>query len=318
MLEPFTRALAWLHSGAPAALAVVVRVKGSAPRHGGAKMVVTGAGEIAGTIGGGRVELEVTRAAAEVAAGGRARVVSHHLVRDLAMCCGGSMEVLIVPLAGREEALEQAIATARERRPFTLHAGIAGEIAIEPGAEGAPRWDGERWREPVWPPERVILFGAGHVARAIGPRAVEVGFQVVVCDDNDTGALDRELPWAAQVIDSFDLYDVRAALGSLGRADFAVVLTRDHAIDQRLVEELIGEVELGYLGLIGSRGKIGRFRRRIVAKGIADEESWARLRAPIGLDIGAETPAEIAVAVVAELIATRAARRRAGDLSGPA
>jgi xanthine dehydrogenase accessory factor len=310
MLGPLARALEWLRTGAPAALAVVVRVKGSAPRHGGAKMVVTAAGEIAGTIGGGRVELEVTRAAAEIAAGDDARVVVHHLVRDLAMCCGGSMEVLIVPLAGAGEALEQAIAMARERRPFTLYAGLGGEVGVEPGAEGAPRWDGERWTEPVWPLERVILFGAGHVARAIGPRAAEVGFEVVVCDDNDTGALERELPWATEVIDSFDLYDVRAALGALGRADHAVILTRDHAVDQRLVEELIGEVGLGYLGLIGSRGKIGRFRRRLFAKGVADEESWARLRAPIGLDIGAETPEEIAVAVVAELIATRAARRR--------
>jgi xanthine dehydrogenase accessory factor len=84
-----------------------------------------------------------------------------------------------------------------------------------------------------------------------------------------------------------------------------VILTRDHAVDQKILEGLAG-VELDYLGLIGSRGKLERFRKRLEAKGIAVPPD---LHSPVGLDIGAETPEEIAVAIVAELVQTR--RRRA-------
>lgn len=309
----FERVRDWLAAGEAVALATVVRVAGSTPRHPGAKMAVTAGGETAGTIGGGRVELEATRAAMQVAAGGEGRVVTHHLVRDLAMCCGGSMELAITPLGDSAATVAEAAELLRRRQPLTLVAPVAGPLSIERGASGAPRWDGERWIEPLHPPERVILFGAGHVGRALGELAARAGFEVVACDDNETGALDGGEPaWADRTIHSFEAYDVRAALGALGPRDFALVMTRDHAIDQRLVEALLPEPELGYLGLIGSRGKIGRFRKRILAKGIVDEAGWARLRAPIGLDIGAETPVEIAVAVVAELIAERARRRGGG------
>lgn len=298
------------HPDGGAALAVVVATRGSVPRHPGSAMIVAPAGELVGTIGGGRIELEVTRAGVEVAGGGEPRVVSHHLVRDLAMCCGGSMDVLVVPLAPALEVLREAVDRWRRREPVALSIGLGGvALSADMPAERAPRWDGETLELPVWPTERVILFGAGHVARAIGPLAARVGFEVAVCDDGDTGALDEPLEWADHVVDSFDVADVNRALGELGRGDFVLVLTRDHAIDQKLIEKLIGNRAITYLGLIGSLGKIGRFRKRIFAKELADEESWARLSAPIGVDIGAETPDEIAVSVVAELIAERAALR---------
>ena len=296
------------HPGGHCALAVVVATRGSVPRHPGSMMIVGPDGSLVGTIGGGRIELECTRAGIEVAGGAPGRMVSHHLVRDLAMCCGGSMDVLVVPLAGAVDRLTGAVDRWRQRRPFTVEIGLEG-VAVSDGVSEAPRWDGAVFRLPVWPAERVVLFGAGHVARAIGPLAARVGFEVAVCDDDETGALSAPLDWADARVDSFDIPDVSRALGELGRGDFVLVLTRDHAIDQRLVEKLIGNRSITYLGLIGSLGKIGRFRKRIFAKGLADEQSWARLRAPIGLDIAAETPDEIAVSVIAELIAERARLR---------
>lgn len=298
------------HPDGQGALAVVVATRGSVPRHPGSVMVVGPDGALTGTVGGGRIELEVTRAGVEVAAGGAARVVSHHLVRDLAMCCGGSMDVLVVPLAPAIDALRDAAARWRRREPLALSIGLGGvSVTGETPVGRAPRWDGETLALPVWPTERVILFGAGHVARAIGPLAARVGFEVAVCDDDETGALEAPLEWADHLVDSFDLPDVRRGLGDLGAGDFVLILTRDHAIDQRLVETLIGLESITYVGLIGSLGKIGRFRKRVFAKGLGGEETWARLRAPIGLDIAAETPDEIAVSVVAELIAERAALR---------
>lgn len=300
-------AIAWLDAGEPVALVTVIRCSGSTPRHPGAKMAVRGDGAIAGTIGGGRIELEAIRAATEVARGAPARRLEHHLVRDLAMCCGGSMELYVEPAAPCRDALVACVDAAARRAPVTLITELhAGGKRVEPGARGRrPVLDGERFVEPLWPPARLVLFGAGHVARAIAPLARSVGFEVIACDDGEVTSMDEPPAWADDAVPSFDPRDVERQVGPLGAADYVVILTRDHSIDQEILERLLPREELGYLGLIGSRGKIGRFRRRLEQKGIATEERWARLHAPVGLDIGAETPEEIAVAVVAELVRTR-------------
>jgi xanthine dehydrogenase accessory factor len=275
-------------------------------------MVVGADASSFGTIGGGRVELEAARAGAEVAGGAPARLVRHHLVRDLAMCCGGSMDVLVQPVEPSARAIEGAIELAAHRRPGLLVSRLDGAaMALEekPTHTGRrPALDGDRFAEPILPPDRVILFGSGHVARALGPVLAGLGFELVVCDDNDTGALDDAPAWAARAIDSFDLPDVERALGPIGFADYLIITTRDHAIDQRILEQALAHPalhELAYLGLIGSQGKIGRFKKRLQAKGVATDDRWGRLRAPIGLDIAAETPAEIAISVAAELIRLR-------------
>jgi xanthine dehydrogenase accessory factor len=163
--------------------------------------------------------------------------------------------------------------------------------------------DGDALREGIAAPERAIVFGCGHVARALGPLLPPLGFEVIVCDDGDTGALDNAPTWADRVVDSFDVGDLEKAIGPLGPGDHVLIVTRDHAVDQRLLEDLVGR-DVGYLGMIGSRGKVGRFRKRLEAKGL-DLSRWDRLRAPIGLDLGAETPEEIAIAIAAELVALR-------------
>lgn len=296
------------------ALATVVGVSGSTPRHLGAKMLIRSDGSIFGTIGGGRIEQEITAAGVEVARGGAARIVEHHLVRDLAMCCGGSMQLYVEPVGQSVEAIARAVKLWDQRAAALLITPLDGapKVVDELGGFGgrAPSRQNDRFLEPIWPADRALLFGCGHVARAIGPLASSVGFHVVVCDDGDTGALEPHPEWADQVIGSFDRYDVEKQLGPLGPGDYVVILTRDHAIDQEVLEQLLGNDRLSYLGVIGSRGKIGRFRKRLFAKGVANDDSWSRLHAPIGLDIRAETPEEIAVSVVAELIAVRNGGRR--------
>lgn len=164
--------------------------------------------------------------------------------------------------------------------------------------------------ERVGVAERAVILGLGHVARALGGLLAGLGFEVVVCDDGDTG--NTECPaWAARLIESFDADEIERELGGFTEHDRVLIVTRDHAIDQALLEKLIVKGAIGYLGMIGSRGKVGRFRKRLEAKGLYDEARWARLHAPIGIDIGAETPEEIAVAIAAELIAIR---RRGGGV----
>lgn len=307
----FAAVLDELAAGRGVALATVVGAGGSTPRHLGARMAVIDDGRTLDTIGGGRIEHEVTTVGREVAAGGPARVVKHHLVRDLAMCCGGWMELVVAPAGPYRDVLAAAVRAIETRAAAVLETSVAdGRMAIAPapaGAGRAPAVEGGALRELVAAPERAIVFGAGHVGRALAPLLASIGYEVIVADDNDTGALDVAVPGAARTVDSFAVGDVERAIGPLGAGDHAFVVTRDHAVDERLMGELF-ERRLDYLGMIGSRGKVGRFRKRLAARGI-DPSRWAGVHAPIGLDLGAETPAEIAIAIAAELVK----RRRRGD-----
>ena len=312
----FAAALQALDAGRGVAIASVTGASGSTPRHLGARMVVADDGEQWGTVGGGKIEQLVVAAAREVAGGAAPRVVRQHLVRDLAMCCGGSMEVAITPAANSRDVLGQ-LATAR-RRLVLLTPLDGGPLVVRDPSERDPRAhdptvvDGVLV-ERVGLAERTIVFGHGHVAKKLGPLLAGLDFTVIVCDDGETGAVDAPPTWAEQVIESFDAVEVERELGGFEADDYVLIVTRDHAIDQKLLEQLIAHPRLRYIGMIGSLGKVGRFRKRLEAKGLFDETRWARVRAPIGLDIGAETPEEIAVAIAAELVACR---RRGGPTVG--
>ena len=291
------------------ALVTVITVSGSTPRHLGAHMLVSAAGSQCGSIGGGRVEFALVQIAQEVAAGGQVQIVKHNLVKDLAMCCGGSMEFLVEPLEACADIVAEIILRRANRLVSVLETDLArgGKRLIVPerAGETASREDSV-FRETISPLPRVVLFGCGHLARAIGPLARSLEFEVIICDDNATGAIDDNPPWANEVVSSFALSDVEKSVQGLGARDYLLVLTRDHGIDQRIIEEALQRVsDFDYLGLIGSLGKVARFRKRVLAKGLVSEEQWQKLHAPIGLDICAETPQEIAVSIMAELVALR-------------
>jgi xanthine dehydrogenase accessory factor len=218
------------------------------------------------------------------------------------------MEIYVEPLAASASAIERAVALWQARTPALLITPLDGSPKRVDDATAplpvAPRLVDASFVEPIRPRDRAVLFGAGHVARAIVPLAARVGFEVVVCDDGETGELEAP-PHSARVIESFEPSDVEREIGPLGAGDYLVIVTRDHAIDQAILERVLANDELTYLGVIGSLGKVGRFRKRLEAKGLATPERWGRVSAPIGVDIAAETPDEIAVSVVAELIRVR-------------
>ncbi len=307
-MDLFARAEALHREGVAAAMVVVIEARGSCPRHAGARMLVTRDGSIFGTIGGGRVEQVIVAEAVEVATGNVPRRVFHNLVRDLEMACGGAMEFFLAPIAPIAADLGQVSHLLARRCPVELTTrwdGAVGVVALDApddqrGTAPALRREPDRLVEVLVPSDRLVLFGCGHVGRAIGPLAVQVGFEVVVCDDGD-----HEPPeWADRWIPSFDVAEVERVAGRLGSNDYAVLVTRAHAIDLIILEALLPR-SLRYLGMIGSKRKVEEFRRALTEKGIATPERWQHLHAPIGLTIGAETPEEIAVSVVAQLIATR-------------
>jgi xanthine dehydrogenase accessory factor len=319
-VDVFSAALRALDAGRGVAIAAVIGAHGSTPRHLGARMAVADDGEQWGTVGGGRIEQLVVASAREVAAGAAPRVVRQHLVRDLAMCCGGTMEVVLTPAAPSRAVIA---ALADTSRPQVLVTPIdGGPLVVRPPSVGDPRAHQPvlvegALVERLGGAERAIVFGLGHVARNLGPLLANLGFAVIVCDDGETGATGTPPAWASELVESFDAAEVERVLGGFGPDDYVLIVTRDHAIDQKLLEQLIARDDVGYLGMIGSRGKIGRFRKRLEARGLLEGDAglarWARLRAPIGLDLGAETPEEIAIAIAAELVARR---RRGVDLAG--
>lgn len=253
-MELFDRLAAALRQGEEVALCTVVRSQGSSPRKSGAHMLVWLDGRSFGTIGGGTIEFKVIEQAQQALRQGTPRLVSAHLTRDLAMCCGGSMEVYVEPLAS---------------------------------------------------PPPLILFGAGHVAEALCPMAHSAGFLVTVVDEREEFVNTSRFPLAATLHHDVPT-DILDQL-PWGPHTYAVIVTHSHALDEELLRKVVGR-HWAYLGMIGSQAKVARFVSRLTSRGTPLEE-LRRVHMPIGLDIGALTPAEIAVSILAELIQ----RRRQGE-----
>lgn len=241
-------------SGKHAALATIVRVRGSIPSYEAAKILVREDGSIAGSIGGGCVEAEVVLAAQRAMREEKSRMLSFDLTDDdvdhSGLVCGGTLEVFV---------------------------------------------------EPILPPPTLFIFGAGHVSRAISKVATLAGFQTVVVDDRPDYASQKRFPEAAEVI--ADYFENAFARVQANESSYMVIVTRGHKEDLNVLRWAI-QTPARYIGLIGSKRKIKTLYERLEGEGF-DPELFKKVTAPIGLDIGAVTAEEIAVAFVSEIIATR-------------
>ena len=163
--------------------------------------------------------------------------------------------------------------------------------------------------EPIRPVDKLVIFGAGHVARPTALFAREAGWAVTVVDDRDELNTEARFPGCERVV-----RDARAYARTLpaDARTWIFLVTHDHALDQDLLETLVVH-DWAWLGLIGSRAKVTKFHLRLRAAGVPAER-LARVSAPVGLDIGAETPEEIALSVVAELVRERRGVTRAPGL----
>ena len=159
----------------------------------------------------------------------------------------------------------------------------------------------EIFLEPMVPEPRLILFGAGHVAEALCPMAAAAGFQVTVVDEREEWATPERFPTAAEILCD----DPEDALPRLPRGEgiYMIIVTHSHRLDEDLLRALSAE-PMTYLGMIGSRAKVARFVARLTARGVPPE-ALERVYMPIGLDVGAVTPAEIAVSILAQLVQVR-------------
>jgi xanthine dehydrogenase accessory factor len=329
-----------------AALALVIATEGSAPQVPGAAAVFTAAGLEAGTVGGGLLEATIQALALRALDDRLCRLVRVALDAEEAEAdgaiCGGSVTVLIDPLADEERpVVERAVAARRSRRPGALLTTLQPlqddlvsvakdwlprekfrELAL-PGRGDAVRGELERaWAlaeprlvelkgdrlfiEPVLPSPRLVIAGAGHVGKAVAHLGNLLDFEVTVIDDRAEFANRANVPDAAHVV----VEDIAAAVGAIPEDpdNYFVLVTRGHRHDAEALRACI-KSRAAYIGMIGSRHKVGLLKEEFLGKGWAAAEEWARVHTPIGLPIHSRTVAEIAVSIAAELVKVRAERQ---------
>lgn len=326
-------------------LAKITRQEGSAPRTAGTQMVVTHGGENIGTIGGGLLEAMVIEQCAELLSGGSACFRYFDLGRtDIAamdMICGGGLEVLMDPLASTPENIvlfdrwcrmaagdEEGFFIIVVRRSGDgighiahglIDAGgcVHGHLPLTPAVAVSlaracrsagtttmvsVEQDLEVILEPIRKPKFAIILGAGHVAQPTAHFAAQSGFRVAVLDDRSDFANTSRFPDAHEVRVLADFEHAFEEV-HVDRDSFIIIVTRGHLHDKVVLAQAL-RTNAGYIGMIGSRRKRDVILGQLVEEGFTRED-LKRIHSPIGLDIGAQTPVEIAVSIVAEMIAKK-------------
>ncbi len=311
----------WRSRGDRVAMARVVATRRSAPRPVGSKLIVSDQGELAGSVSGGCVENEVVEAAREVLAGGQPRLLTYGISDDLALSvglpCGGEIDVWVSE-PGPELLQELAAVTREERRAVSLVDLEAGtERLVRDGEEGSAdelirgghskvvELEGTRYFADVFgPPPRLFIYGAVDTADALCAAAKGLGWHTIVADARARFATKQRLPHADEILVAWP--EDALARAQPDHATALVVLTHDDKFD---VPMLVGALQSDafYVGALGSRRNQERRRERLHEAGV-DEASLERISGPAGLDIGAHSPAETAISMLAEIMAVRAGR----------
>ncbi|MEO0621634.1 MAG: XdhC/CoxI family protein [Pseudomonadota bacterium] len=316
-------ALSWHREGRGAALATVVDTWGSAPRPIGAQLAISGASDLMGSVSGGCVEGAVIAEALEGIEAGDARLMEFGVSDDdafaVGLTCGGRIRVLVEPIGSAlpEEFLTTLVEARSERRPIAIETRIAP--ADTPIARiGRPehrflgysdvptRFDADRsgFEEAAPdrfisihnPPLRLAIVGGVHIAQPLAAMARHAGYDVIVIDPREAFASPERFPGERLVHDWPD-----AALDALGLdlRTAVTLLTHDPKIDDAALMRALPS-EAFYIGALGSKRTHAKRVARLQEAGFS-EAQIARIDGPIGLDIGARSPAEIALSVLAEM-----------------
>jgi len=321
-----------LKAGESLVLVTITAASGATPRGAGARMLVGSEGRICGTIGGGAVEYRSEQLAKQVLKSGISQDQDFSLnredVQNLGMICGGEVHVYFHYIPAGDETV---IALAREAERifetgaalwmlmhigsgrlslYTKDGGIRGESVPGGLAERLTRrpqvveLENEAYLvEQINSPGRVYIFGCGHVSRELQPVLTHLGFRCVMLDDRSEFAR-RELFPTAEDVRVVDFSRI-ADFVSIGSEDYVCIMTRGHAYDT-VIQAQVLRCTPCYVGVIGSRKKAAAVRMVLKRDyGMSDQE-LDRITTPIGLEIEAETPAEIAISIAAQMIQVRA------------
>ncbi len=319
--EVLEQALAWLAGGLDVATATVVSTWGSSPLPPGSMAAIAEDGNFTGSVSGGCIEGAVVGEALEAIKDGTARLldfgVTDEMAWEVGLACGGEMKVHVAPANSPELVRDLlscrpvVLATRLEtgERSVVRGGSVSGGLvlsrqAIEAAARAAAMDQSRVFDDPSGPvflhvfnrPLRMIIVGAVHVAQALAPMAALTGYEVTVIDPRSAFATAERFPgvtlshaWPGG--EEMNI-DERTAV---------VALTHDPKIDDPALMAALRDGAF-YLGALGSRRNHGKRRRRLAAQG-ADDDALDRIHGPIGLDLGGCGPAEIAVAILAQVIA---------------
>ena len=309
-------------------LCTVLRVRGSAPRHAGSKMLVGREGRLLGSVGGGRGEALALAEAASRLGGAQPAILEIDMqgmdAEGPAMVCGGTSRLFVEPLGERTPyraaltLLEQGLAALLVKRLDTGQtalvdaagawvegalSGTDAQHASQALEHGLPVLDEAQQLlyDPLLPKEKLLILGAGHVGTALAALVPSLGFEVTVGDDRPSFLEPRRFPGGVYTLGG-SYADIVAAF-PFDASTSVVIVTRGHLSDLECVR-LILPKPYRYAGFMGSLRKTRLVLDQVATEGF-DPAKVAALRAPIGLEIGAETPEELAVALAAELIAAR-------------
>ena len=311
-------ALAWTRAGRPAALATVVETWGSAPRPRGAQLAIGAGAEMVGSVSGGCVEGAVVAEALEAISDGRPRLLDYGVSDDAAfavgLACGGRIRVMVEPVGvgqGPSADLLANLAAARAAREAIVYAVRpdtwerrlvrSADDPLWPAADAAlvadqSGFEGDWFLGVHNPPLRLAIVGAVHIAQALVPMARLAGYDPAVIDPREAFASPVRFPdtrlahdWPDEALAAFGL-DVRTAV---------VTLTHDPKLDDPAITAALRS-PVFYLGCLGSTRTHAKRVERLRAAGFSEAEI-ARIHAPVGADIGARSPAEIAVSILAQM-----------------
>jgi len=298
---------AWDAEGLRAAWAIVVETERSTPREPGAALAVNERGDVAGSVTGGCVEPAVFEEARAVLAGEPARLVEYGIEDETAfevgLPCGGTVRILIGPVdpdVVRE--LSPAIA---EERAVELEVSVSeGARVVPAGKRTEPELTDGVFHLPLLPRPRMYVFGAVGHAAALARVGRLLGYHVTVSDARARFVTRERIPEADELVVGWPDEVLREAPVD-GRTAICV-LTHDRKLDVPALKAALAS-PAGYIGAMGSRRTTEARAAALREEGVGDED-LARIRAPIGLDIGSRTPAEVAVAVAAEIVSVRRGR----------
>jgi xanthine dehydrogenase accessory factor len=316
-----------LSARGPVGRAVVTNVWGSAPRLAGASMLATADGQMAGSVSGGCVESAVVEAIGTAIRTGQARierfVVSHEQAWAVGLACGGSIELLVEP-----ELRSDLLAAARSEGGAVVPSVVGGPFPLgrpalalaDPIARAMPEvlagqvsrtlvlstpaGDASVFFELYPAPERLLIIGAVHVAEVLARLARPLGYRVIVADGRAAFLTRERFPEADVLLEAWPA-EAFAQVG-VDEATSICVLSHDPKFDEPALE-LALRSPARYIGAIGSRRTQAERRDRLRAAGFSDADV-ARIHGPIGLDLGGRHPGEIALAILAEMTATKYGR----------
>jgi xanthine dehydrogenase accessory factor len=333
----------WREQGQPVALATVIETWGSAPRGVGAKMALTPGGEMVGSVSGGCVEGAVFEAGVEALKTGQACLlhfgVADETAWDVGLACGGSIEVFVAPLSppvyaqvrsaliaerpvatvtlvrgpvnllGRQIVLHEdgtAVGTldsgldddALSSARVVLAEGRSRRLTLKPSDAAEPI---EVFVDVMTPSPTLIIVGGVHIAIALAAIARTLGYRTVVVDPRRAFGSEARFPHADRLIQAWP--DEALAEIGLTRSTAVVMLTHDPKLDDPALRLALPSPAF-YVGALGSRTTQAKRRQRLLDAGLS-EAQLDRLHGPIGLDLGGHSPEEVALAIMAEIVAVR-------------